>query len=103
MRISFELHDGSVIEAEVEEGTTVKDAALAANVPDILGECGGNLSCATCHVVVDDTWISTVGGPGDMEDAMLDVTMVERQENSRLSCQITMSPALDGLKLRVPH
>lgn len=103
MKVSFELHDGSVIEVEADEGTSVKDAALAANVPDILGECGGNLSCATCHVVVDDSWTSAVGGPGDMEDAMLDVTMVERQGNSRLSCQITMSPALDGLKLRVPH
>ena len=56
MKVTWELADGTEIAADVTEGTTLKDAALAAGVPGILGDCGGNLSCATCHVVVPDDW-----------------------------------------------
>ena len=103
MKVTWELADGSEIEADVAAGTTLKDAALAANVPNILGDCGGNLSCATCHVVVTDPWVAAVGGPETTEDFMLDVTAAPREEHSRLSCQIEMTEALDGLRLRVPE
>ena len=103
MKVTWELADGTAIEADVAAGTTLKDAALGANVPHILGDCGGNLSCATCHVVVPDEWVAAVGGPEATEDFMLDITEAPRQPTSRLSCQIEMTAALDGLKLRVPE
>jgi len=103
MKVTWALADGSEIEADVAAGTTLKDAALAAGVPHITGDCGGNLSCATCHVIVTEAWGDAVGGPGEMEDAMLDVTMAPREAASRLSCQIEMTAALDGLRLRVPE
>lgn len=103
MKVTWELADGREIVAEVAAGETLKDAALAAKVPGILGDCGGNLSCATCHVVVPDDWAEAVGGPETTEDFMLDATAVPREPTSRLSCQIEMSAALDGLRLRVPE
>ena len=103
MNVTWKSPDGTVITAEVDNGTTLMNAALANNVPLILGECGGNLSCATCHVVVDDAWIERTGGPGEFETDMLDTTAAIRQPNSRLSCQITASDDLDGLILNVPQ
>ncbi|MCB1355004.1 MAG: (2Fe-2S)-binding protein [Maritimibacter sp.] len=104
MKVTWELADGTEIVAEnVAEGTTLKDAALANNVPLILGDCGGNLSCATCHVVVAEDWAEAVGGPEETEDFMLDATEAPREARSRLSCQIEMSAALDGVRLRVPQ
>lgn len=102
MKVTWELPDGREISAEVAAGTTLKDAALAADVPGIPGDCGGNLSCATCHVVVSDDWAAAVGGPEATEDFMLDITEAPREAQSRLSCQIEMTAALDGLRLRVP-
>ncbi len=102
MKVTWELADGTEIAAQVAQGTTLKDAALAAGVPGILGDCGGNLSCATCHVVVADDWVAAVGGPAATEDFMLDITEAPRGPNSRLSCQIEMTAALDGVRLRVP-
>ena len=102
MKVTWELADGTEITADVAQGTTLKDAGLAAGVPGILGDCGGNLSCATCHVVVPDGWAAAVGGPETTEDFMLDITEAPREENSRLSCQIEMTAALDGVRLRVP-
>ncbi len=103
MKVTWKLQDGREIMADVAAGTTIKDAGMANNVPHILGECGGCMSCATCHVVVDPDWISAVGMADEMENEILDTTEAPRQENSRLSCQITMSEALDGLKLLVPQ
>ena len=78
------------------------EAAVAANVPRVIGECGGSLSCATCHVYVAPDWAAKTSDVGEFEDAMLDVAEAERQPTSRLSCQIKMSPELDGLTLIVP-
>ena len=102
MKATWILADGSEITAEVPAGHNLMEAAVAANVPGVVGECGGTLSCATCHVFVDDAWTAATGGPGDFEDGMLDATEVERRDASRLSCQIEMSEALDGIILRVP-
>ncbi|HCQ65964.1 MAG TPA: ferredoxin [Rhodobacteraceae bacterium] len=102
MKVTWELADGTEIAADVAQGTTLKDAALAADVPGIPGDCGGNLSCATCHVVVADDWFAAVGGPEATEDFMLDITEAPREAHSRLSCQIEMSAKLDGVRLKVP-
>ena len=102
MHATWILPDGRRITADVAPGRPLMEAALDANVPGIIGECGGTMSCATCHVHVDDAWRAAAGGPSEFEDSMLDVVDAPRTEASRLSCQLTMSAALDGIILRVP-
>ena len=103
MKATWVMPDGTEVTAEVEEGLNLMRAAVENNVDGVIGECGGNLSCATCHVFVDQAWIGKTGEVDDFEDAMLDVAEAERQPNSRLSCQIEMSGALDGIRLIVPE
>lgn len=102
MNATWILPDGTTITAEVREGQNLMEAAVANNVPRVVGECGGSLSCATCHVYVAPDWVARTGDVGEFEDAMLDVAEDERRDTSRLSCQIRMSPALDGITLIVP-
>lgn len=103
MKAHWTLPDGSRITADVPAGQTLMQAAVSAGVPLVLGECGGNLSCATCHVVVASAWVGRAGPPNAHEDPMLDITEAERQPASRLSCQIRMSAELDGIELIVPQ
>jgi 2Fe-2S ferredoxin len=71
-------------------------------VPGIDADCGGACACATCHVYVEPEWMPAVGKRSAMEEDMLDFAFDVR-DSSRLSCQIKVSPALDGLKVRVPE
>ncbi len=103
MKVTWILSDGRQISAEVKDGLNMMEAAVANNVPRVIGECGGSLSCATCHVYVDPAWADRAGSPERFEDGMLDVAEAERRETSRLSCQIKASAALDGLVLHVPE
>lgn len=102
MKVTWKLPDGEIT-AEVANGVNMMEAAVANNVPNVIGECGGCLSCATCHVYVADDWVEKTGIADDFEDAMLDVAEAERRETSRLSCQIAASDDLDGLVLIVPQ
>jgi 2Fe-2S ferredoxin len=102
MKVTWKLPDGAEVSAEVADGVNMMEAAVANNVPGVIGECGGNLSCATCHVYVADDWVDRTGHADDFEDAMLDVAEAGRRDTSRLSCQIAASDALDGLVLIVP-
>lgn len=103
MQATWILADGREITADVKPGFNLMEAAVAADVPGVIGECGGSLSCATCHVRVADAWAAATGTPSNFEDAMLDATEADRTDNSRLSCQITMIEALDGIILHVPE
>ena len=103
MKATWALPDGRSITADVPAGHNLMEAAVAAGVPHVIGECGGNLSCATCHVRVDAAWAERAGTPEDFEDAMLDATEAPRTHTSRLSCQIRMTAALDGIVLHVPR
>ncbi len=103
MQATWVLADGRRISAAVKAGQNLMEAAVAAGVPRVIGECGGNLSCATCHVVLEMDWAARAGEVGTFEDAMLDVAEAERQDGSRLSCQIRMAPELDGIILNVPQ
>jgi 2Fe-2S ferredoxin len=94
------LGDQSVVIGQA--GESVMAAAVRNGVPGIIGECGGNASCATCHVWVRDEFRDLVGQPGDLEDDLLDLGVSERRDSSRLSCQITLSDELDGLTVDVP-
>ena len=102
MQATWILPDGQRVTADVKEGQNLMEAAVANSIPRVIGECGGSLSCATCHVVVADDWAAKTGEVGQFEDAMLDVAEAERQSHSRLSCQIRMSAALDGIVLHLP-
>ena len=78
------------------------NAALDNLVPGIDADCGGECSCATCHVIVDPAWIGVVGKPSEQEESMLDLNP-DREPNSRLSCQIPVSDAIDGLVVQLPE
>ncbi len=101
-KVTWKLADGRELSADAPIGRNLMQAATAIGVPHVVGECGGCLSCATCHVYVDAGWTERTGVASEHEDAMLDVVAAPRQPSSRLSCQITMTAALDGLVLHVP-
>ncbi|MEU7721298.1 2Fe-2S iron-sulfur cluster-binding protein [Streptomyces tibetensis] len=101
--VIFQLPDGSERKVTAAPGTVLMQAAVSHGVDGIVAECGGNASCATCHVYVDDRHTELVGPPNDVEDEMLDFTAAERRPTSRLSCQIQLSDALDGLLVHVPE
>jgi len=102
MKVTWILPGGAQVSAEVQAGLSMMEAAVAQNLPGIAGECGGNLSCATCHVYVGQDWAAHVGAPEEFEDAMLDTVEAARMPASRLSCQIKACADLDGLVLIVP-
>lgn len=83
-------------------GDSVMLTAVRNGVPGIVGECGGNRSCATCHVWVAEEFRERVGPPADIEDDMLDLGVSDRRSGSRLSCQIPVSDDVDGLVVEVP-
>jgi len=101
-KIKFILFDGTETVVDAPDGTSVMNAALDNLVPGIDADCGGECSCATCHVIVDPAWIDVVGRPGEQEESMLDLNP-DREENSRLSCQIRVSAELDGLVVQLPE
>ena len=101
-KITYIEHDGTEHVIEADEGTTVMNAAIDNLVPGIDADCGGECSCATCHVMVQEEWMAVVGVPGETEESMLDLNP-ERQPNSRLSCQIPVSQAVDGLVVQLPE
>ncbi|MGQ9427005.1 2Fe-2S iron-sulfur cluster-binding protein [Gilvimarinus sp. F26214L] len=102
VRIRFIEHNGTEHEVEAEPGLSVMEAAVQNGVAGIDADCGGSCACATCHVFVDEAWTDKLQPMEDMEDAMLSVSN-DRQENSRLSCQIKLSEELDGLVVRTPE
>lgn len=101
--IKFVQPDGSVRTVVAGVGDTVMSAATAEGVDGIVAECGGNLMCATCHVYVEDADLDRLPDVQQDEDEMLETTASPRQVNSRLSCQLDISQALDGVVLRVPE
>lgn len=100
-KITFIQADGSQQMVDATPGVTVMEAAKINMVPGIEAECGGACACATCHVYVDNAWREKAGTPSQMEEDMLDFAFDVR-ESSRLSCQIKVTPGLDGLIVRVP-
>lgn len=101
-KITYIEDDGTEHSVEAEVGMTVMEAAVKNMVPGIEAECGGACACATCHVYVEPDWRAPTGEPEEMEEDMLDFAFDVR-ESSRLSCQIKVTDALDGLVVRVPE
>ena len=100
--INYVLHDGSVHSVDAKNGDSVMIVAVRNDFDGILAECGGACSCATCHVHVDPAWIDKLPPMDDLEQEMLDFAE-DVDEYSRLSCQIKISDALDGLVVNVPE
>lgn len=103
-RVTYVEYNGTRHEIEVPLGLSVMRGAVDNDVPGIDADCGGACACATCHVYVDPAWLDRTGLPvaGSQEDSMLSFAAVA-QPNSRLSCQIPVSQALDGLIVQLPE
>ena len=101
VKITYIDEQGTGRSVEAEEGSTVMENAVRNGIPGIEAECGGACACATCHVYVAEEWREATGEPQPMEEDMLDFAFDVRP-NSRLSCQIRVTPELDGLVVRTP-
>ncbi len=100
-KIVFNCPDGSQHVVEARTGASIMETGTRSGIPGIVAECGGALACATCHIYVAEEYRARAGEVGDFEDEMLDDAVAERHENSRLSCQITMTDELDGIQVTV--
>lgn len=100
-RVTFVADDGEIFAVTARNGTTVMEAAVRNGVPGIAAACGGTCACATCHVHVDPVWLERTGGRNEMEDAIIEISNDVRP-NSRLSCQMRVTEALDGLIVHIP-
>jgi len=101
-KITYIDHAGESRTVDGDVGATVMETAIQNGVPGIEAECGGACACATCHVYVDEAWREKAGEAAQMEQDMLDFAFDVRP-NSRLSCQIKISPELDGLVVTTPE
>lgn len=102
-RIVFVLPDGSRREVNARAGASVMRAAVEHGIRGIEAECGGTLSCGTCHVFVEGDWHGRLPAPVGDETGMLDFTAVPAAANSRLSCQLVVTDALAGATFRIPE
>jgi len=100
-RIIYIEHSGTKHEIDVPAGTSVMQGAFMNSIPGIDGDCGGECACGTCHVYVDLAWVEKVGAQRSREIEMLSFAAAA-EANSRLSCQIEVTPLLDGLVVRLP-
>ncbi|MBT9486983.1 MAG: 2Fe-2S iron-sulfur cluster binding domain-containing protein [Rubrivivax sp.] len=98
----FLLPDGSEHGLEAPVGVSLMQVASGAGIAGIVAECGGSAMCATCHVYVDPAWVARLPAPLPNELELLECTAAERRPESRLSCQIRIEPALDGLRVQIP-
>ncbi|HLS84701.1 MAG TPA: 2Fe-2S iron-sulfur cluster-binding protein [Burkholderiales bacterium] len=101
--VNYVRPDGSRLSFDVPSGTSVMRGAVDNNVTGIDAECGGCLSCATCHVYIDEAFAGRLAPPSADEEEMLAGVAAERRAGSRLSCQIQVSAALEGLVVRIPE
>ena len=102
VRVTFITHDGNEHIIEAKSGVSLMEAARDNSVPGIEADCGGALSCGTCHVYVAADWVSRLPSMEDMEKDMLDFAWEPDSDTSRLSCQIKLSDSLNGLIVQIP-
>ncbi|KRR29614.1 2Fe-2S iron-sulfur cluster-binding protein [Bradyrhizobium retamae] len=95
MKVLVYDQDGKLVELNELSSQTLMEAIRDAGL-NLTGQCGGCMSCGTCHVYIDHRWWTELEPASETEDAMLDV-VEDRRENSRLSCQIKLTEELDGL------
>lgn len=100
-KIIFIEHSGASRSVEAEAGQTLMAVAVQHMVPGLVADCGGNCSCATCHAYIDAPWQDQLAPPSDDEKAMLECAL-HVEANSRLTCQVVVTPAMDGMVVRTP-
>jgi ferredoxin, 2Fe-2S len=101
-RVVFTEPGGRRREIDAPVGITLMEAARQQGVQGVVAQCGGACACATCHVYIDPAWLAKLEPREDMEEGMLE-TAWEPRGNSRLSCQVHITAALDGLEVTVPE
>ena len=101
-KITYINSNAKVHTIDVQSGLTVMEGAIQNDIPGIDADCGGGMSCATCHVYVDEEWLDKLPDKEDGEEDMLDMAF-EPKKNSRLSCQIIVSDELNGLVVHLPE
>ena len=101
-KIKYIEHNGKEHIVEVQNGLTVMEGAVQNDIPGIDADCGGSMSCATCHVYVKEDWYDKVNEKSEGEDDMIDQAY-EPSKLSRLSCQISVTDKLDGLIVNLPE
>ena len=100
--ITLISHDGQSVDIQARPGHSLMQEAVAHGVTGIVGECGGAAACATCHCYVDEAWLDKLPKPLVNERELLECVL-EPAPNSRLSCQLKLTDALDGLVVRLPE
>lgn len=101
-QITFIDFEGTERQVDATNGDSLMEAATSNNVPGIDADCGGACACATCHVYIDENWVSVVGQPLELEAEMLEVAEDVRP-NSRLACQVKVSDEMEGLRVTTPE
>ena len=101
--VTYIAQDGKQTTLDIAVGTSVMQAAVMNGVDGIVAECGGSCMCATCHVYVQEDQLAKTPAMQPDEDAMLEGTASERRPNSRLSCQLVITPELEGLVVYLPE
>jgi 2Fe-2S ferredoxin len=102
-RVTYIDFAGNTTELDLANGMTLMQGAVMNGIDGIEGECSGSCACATCHCYIDEAFLDKLPEMSENEDELLDGTVSERLPNSRLSCQIRMSDALDGIVVRLPE
>ena len=101
VKIIFENHNGAQREVEGENRASLMQVAVDNGIDEIYAECGGALSCGTCHCYIDSSWADRIPEPSNIELLMLDCVL-NKKDNSRLSCQIDISEELEGMIVKLP-
>ena len=102
-KITYIEFNGKTHVVDVASGMTVMEGARDNNIPGIEADCGGACACSTCHVYVDESWVEKLPPRDDMEQDMLDFAWKPDAARSRLTCQLKVSDALDGLRVQMPE
>lgn len=102
-KITYIEHSGKAHTVEVKTGMTVMEGARDNGIPGIEADCGGACACSTCHVYVAEDWVDKLPPKQPMEEDMLEFAYEPDLERSRLTCQLKVSDALDGLVVTMPE
>ena len=100
IRVSFVTADGTRIDTTGDQGQSLLELGQACGMP-LEGTCEGQMACSTCHVIIAPEWFDRLPPASDDEEDMLDLAAGVTR-NSRLSCQIRLDAACDGIEVRIP-
>lgn len=102
IKFTFVAPGDSRHEVEGIAGESVMEVAYANAIEGVVAECGGSMSCGTCHVYLDDRSFAEIDPPSDNENDMLDIVSSERRPTSRLSCQVLLTDRFAGAEVTIP-